>query len=160
MQGSCVVTSAQAADAEEIAEVLRRSIAELCVADHFGEASKLEPWVANKTARNVLLWIEGPDLVVTAHRQSKNASFIAGVGMASATGEVLLNYVHPDARLTGVSKVIMLSLEDHLRKLGLAKARLTSTVTAERFYRSIGYIETGDARSHRGVVVRDFEKVF
>lgn len=160
MKGSCVVTSAQAADVEEITQVLRRSIAELCVADHLGETSKLEPWLANKTSENVLQWIEGPDLVVTAHLQTDSTRFIAGVGMASTVGEVLLNYVHPDARLGGVSKAVMLSLEDHLRKLGLTKARLTSTVTAERFYRSIGYIETGGTRSHRGVVVRDFEKVF
>ena len=66
---------------------------------------------------------------------------IVAVGMVTDAGEVLLNYVSPDARLSGVSRALLKALED--REHGAILCRLESTETARRFYHSNGYIETG-----------------
>lgn len=145
-------------DAEEIALVLRRSIKELCALDHGNDPLKLDPWLSNKTAEAVRRWIDGPGHLVSAVEKDAGTRRIVGVGMVSTAGEVQLNYVLPDRRLSGVSKAVMHALETHLRELGHARAHLTSSVTAEKFYRSIGYTEVGETRSHRGMPVRTFEK--
>lgn len=43
-------------DAEAACQVLRRSITELCIADHQGDAQSLAAWLANKTPENVRRW--------------------------------------------------------------------------------------------------------
>lgn len=123
-------------DAEEVALVLRRSIRELCVLDHGGNANTLEEWLSNKTAENVRLWIEAPDRHVVVAEENKS---ILGVGGASRFGEITLNYVAPEARFKGVSKSIVAALEAHLRTLGLKQSTLTSTRTAHAFYIALGY---------------------
>ena len=40
---------------------MRRSIAELCVADHKNDAAILARWLGNKTVKNFVAWIEQPD---------------------------------------------------------------------------------------------------
>jgi GNAT superfamily N-acetyltransferase len=153
------VIPARVADAEEIAEVLRRSIRELCGADHCNDPHELELWLANKTADMVSSWIEGPNHIVCAVQDEAGTSRILGVGMTSETGEIQLNYVHPDARYSGVSKAVMRALEAYLRGLGQPRAYLTSTRTAEEFYRSIGYVDYGEPRNHRGMPVSSLVKV-
>jgi GNAT superfamily N-acetyltransferase len=68
---------------------------------------------------------------------------IVAVGMVTDAGEVLLNYVSPDARFSGVSRALLQALEDRARERGAILCRLESTETARRFYHSSGYIETG-----------------
>ncbi|EFO33828.1 gnat family acetyltransferase [Roseibium sp. TrichSKD4] len=134
------VNRANSIDCYEIAALLRRSIIELCTADHDGDPEKYEPWIANKTPDWVEKWIEGQGRVVAARDMQK----VIGVAMASPDGEVLLNYVLPEARFTGVSKAMMRALEDYVRDNGRSEIRLKSTVTAARFYRSLGYVESDD----------------
>ena len=45
-------------EAEAVAECLRRSIVELCHADHGGDPDKYTPWIANKTAENMVRWMD------------------------------------------------------------------------------------------------------
>ena len=45
-------------DAEPAVHVLRRSIIELCVADHGNDAALLEKWLENKTVRDFCSWLE------------------------------------------------------------------------------------------------------
>ena len=52
---------AVAADAPTACEVLRRSITELCVADHSHDPEILGRWLANKTPEIVASWIARPD---------------------------------------------------------------------------------------------------
>jgi hypothetical protein len=47
-------------DAPASCQVLRRSISELCVADHRGDATILAQWLANKTPEIVASWIAQP----------------------------------------------------------------------------------------------------
>ncbi|WP_082837021.1 GNAT family N-acetyltransferase [Labrenzia sp. OB1] len=150
------IIAASSADSHEIAIVLRRSIMELCSDDHDNNPKKYEPWLKNKTAANIENWIHGQGGVFTAvdpHRK------VLGVAMGSPDGEVLLNYVLPDVRCTGISKMLMRTLEDYFRDRGLERARLTSTETARRFYHSLGYSETDEIETRRGMTFRRFEKV-
>lgn len=131
-----LVRAATSGEADEIALVLRRSIRELCILDHGGDAKALEQWLCNKTPENVRLWIEAPDRHIVVAGENDR---ILGVGCASQFGEITLNYVAPEARFKGVSKSIVAALETHLRTLGLEQCRLTSTRTAHDFYIALGY---------------------
>jgi GNAT superfamily N-acetyltransferase len=127
-------------DAAEACLVLRRSIEELCIADHRGDANVLRTWLGNKTPENVLTWMRTPDQsMVVAEGNGR----ILGVGLATAGGDIKLNYVHPDARFQGVSRAILRALEDFLREHGNAVGRLHSTGTAHRFYLAAGYEDAG-----------------
>ena len=80
--------------------------------------------------------------MVVAERDSE----VVGVGMASLSGEIMLNYVHPEARFCGVSKSILAAIEDTLRSLGVHRCRLESTITAQSFCESFGFRpEAGNA---------------
>ena len=48
------------ADAPAACDALRRSIAELCGADHKGDPAILERWLANKTPGIVASWMTQP----------------------------------------------------------------------------------------------------
>lgn len=124
------------ADAEGAIETLRRSISELCVADHHGDAQEIEAWLSNKTVATWSKWIARDDAVVLV--ADKNQS-IVGVGMVTLQGEILLNYVHPDARFSGVSKAILAAMEKELRSHNVRRCRLESTMTAQGFYASCGF---------------------
>ncbi|MCV0426469.1 MAG: GNAT family N-acetyltransferase [Roseibium sp.] len=149
------VLPANSMDADEIALLLRRSILELCIGDHGNDPENFEPWLKNKTPDNVERWISGNNRMFSAIDQSRR---VIGVGMGTTNGEVVLNYVLPDARCIGVSKALMRALEDYFRERGLEVSILKSTSTAERFYRSIGYSETGKTEIRRDMVFRQFKK--
>ncbi len=149
------IRDAVAEDAAAAAMVLRRSITELCTADHQGRAERLEPWLANKTPENVAAWIaaKGTRIVV-----AEAGGAILGVGGASARGEILLNYVSPDARFRGVSKAVLDALEAWLVTGGVDIFRLSSTATARQFYLDRGYLETGRSAGIGGMIDHDMQK--
>jgi GNAT superfamily N-acetyltransferase len=132
------IRRATADDAEAPCLVLRRSITELCAADHRGDAGTLAAWLANKTPESVQRWTGSQHLFVAAERGE-----ILGVAALAPTGEITLNYVSPDARFRGVSKALVARLEDEAGVLGLATITLSSTATARRFYAGCGYAEAG-----------------
>ncbi len=84
-------------DAVLICEILRRSISELCEADHHNRDDILAPWLANKTPENVFKWIEAPSQLMLV---AEIGNAIAGVGLATDEGEILLNYVAPEFSLS------------------------------------------------------------
>lgn len=140
---------ATAADADAACTVLRRSIEELCLADHGGDREILRSWLANKTPGVVAAWIADPTRRVVV--AVDDAGAVLGVGMASPGGTIELNYVSPDARFCGVSKAIMQALEAWLRSSGHARRTLVSTATARAFYTALGYREDGPAQATFGV---------
>ena len=75
---------------------------------------------------------------------------MAGVGLATDEGAVLLNYVAPEFRFHGVSKALISKREEYLLFRKVAVARLVSTETARRFYTGRGYIAVGEAQIRRG----------
>jgi GNAT superfamily N-acetyltransferase len=132
------IREARAADAVAACKVLRRSIVELCEADHHNDPAFLQGWLANKTLKNVAAWISDPGNVVLV---AVDGGVIAGVASMTKAGLITLNYVSPDARFKGVSKALLAALEGKAAALGLTRCRLESTKTARRFYKAAGYRE-------------------
>lgn len=128
------IRAAKTEDAAAACTVLRRSIAELCHADHGGDDVLLGKWLSNKTVENVTRWIAQSHFLV-----AEEAGTLLGVAAMNATGKITLNYVLPEARFCGVSKALVQQLEAQARALGLRECVLETTQTARHFYESLGY---------------------
>ncbi|MEP3047358.1 MAG: GNAT family N-acetyltransferase [Roseibium sp.] len=146
---------ANSAYSHEVVAVLHRSITELCEADHANDPGRYAPWLENKTAENVEAWITEAGRCFTAVDETRN---VLGVALGRPDGRVLLMYVSPEARYTGVSKALMRALEGYFQDRGLDEVHLMSTKTAEQFYRSLGYSETGDTTIENDMSFRAFKK--
>jgi GNAT superfamily N-acetyltransferase len=139
-------------DAEAACNVLRRSIVELCQLDHRGDQGVIEHWLSNKTAENVRAWISAANNIVLV---AVDDEAILGVAAMTRSGCVTLNYVRPESRFEGVSKALLTSLEREARMLGLSALTLSSTKTAERFYRAAGFVEdTSKAQSDNSSMIK------
>lgn len=123
-------------DAAAAMDVIRRSITELCRADHRDDPAELDAWLANKTERNWFRWRARPDAALIV---AEDGGMLCGVGMVSFAGEVFVNYVAPEVRFRGVSKAVMGELERLARAQGATVASLETTRTARRFYLALGY---------------------
>jgi GNAT superfamily N-acetyltransferase len=134
-------------DADQACDVLRRSIAELCTADHKDDPAILRSWLGNKTPDIFRSWIVAPgnNLLVAT-----DAERIVAVGSVTDRGHITLNYVSPDARFRGVSKSMLAALEHRAASRECVRCSLNSTETARRFYLAQGYVETGQASGHFG----------
>ena len=134
------IRDGQAEDAPAASEVLRQSIAELCVADHRNDPIILARWLSNKTPEFFRSWIKQPgnSLLVAVEGED-----ILAVGSVTDEGKVTLNYVSPDARFRGVSRALLGALEARAVQRGNMRCTLTSTKTARRFYLANGYVEDG-----------------
>jgi N-acetylglutamate synthase-like GNAT family acetyltransferase len=132
------IRDATVEDAEAACQVTRRSIIDLCVADHRNDASVLALWLSNKTRENFAAWIthQGNSFLVAVEQGA-----IVGVGALTDVGEITLNYVSPDARFRGVSRALLAALESRARQQGNSRCTLTSTETAHLFYQDNGYID-------------------
>ncbi len=127
-------------DAAAACAVLRRSITELCVADHRRDPEILRRWLANKTPEIVRSWITQPGNSVLLAVEGET---VLAVGAVRRDGEVTLNYVSPDARFRGVSRALLAALEARARSAGNGRCTRISTETARRFYHGAGYTEDG-----------------
>lgn len=130
------IRPARESDAEIACEVMRRSIRELCAADHHADTERLTAWLAHQTPDNVRAWIADPARVTVVALRGETVS---GFGMMTAEGEVQLCYVAPEARFSGASKGMLRALEAEAVARGLARVFLTSTVTTRAFYEGRGY---------------------
>jgi len=117
-------------DAEAGSRVLRHSIEQLCQADHADDASVIARWIENKTPARLHEWVDhdGASLYVA------EAGHLLGVGMIANDGEIMLNYVSPDARWQGVTKAMLAHMETEARRAGLTRCTLATTKTARAFY--------------------------
>jgi GNAT superfamily N-acetyltransferase len=125
-------------DASDGCNVLRRSISELCTADHKNDPAILSRWLGNKTIENFVAWVNQTDnslLVVVENDE------ILAVGSVTDAGMIGLNYVSPDARFRGVSRALLRALEQRALDRGSTRCTLTSSETARHFYLSNGYME-------------------
>ena len=135
------------ADAPAACAVLRRSITELCVADHRNDPAILERWLANKTPEIVASWIAQPGSSVLVAVED---GIVLAVGAVTDMGEITLNYVSPDARFRGVSRAMLCALEARAIARGNTRCTLISTATAHRFYEAAGYVEDGPPQGKFG----------
>ena len=134
------IRDATAADAEAATEVMRRSITELCVADHNNDSKILDGWLANKKQEVFRSWLQqGNQSYLVAVTDGQ----IVCVGGVTDAGLITLNYVSPEARFRGVSRAMVAALEQRARARGNRDCTLASTATARRFYLACGYVETG-----------------
>lgn len=138
------VREGRPADADAAINTLRRSIAQLCLPDHGHDPEALESWLANKTKVSWHDWLSRTDRSVFV---AEKDGLILGVGMISAAGEVMLNYVDPDARFAGISKKLLTHMERAASERGLELCFLESTKTALNFYLTCGYtpVNTGES---------------
>ena len=127
--------------------MLRRSITELCRADHENDAEKVASWTANKTPEEWSIWLQQSDVAIYVAILN---GCIVGVGAVTLSGEVRLNYVSPDARYCGVSKALLARMEQDTLALGVMRCTLESTKTAYRFYLTAGYRPVGDSSVEGG----------
>ena len=107
-------------DASAACEVLRRSISELCGADHRNDPEILTRWLANKTPEIVGSWIIEPGNSVLL---AVDDDSILAVGAVTDAGEITLNYVSPDARFRGVSRAMLIALEARASNEALIDSR-------------------------------------
>jgi GNAT superfamily N-acetyltransferase len=142
--GAMEIRDATVQDAEAACEVTRRSITELCVADHKNDASALACWLGNKTCDTFSRWITHQN---NSFFVAVEQGVIVGVGALTTAGEITLLYVSPDARFGGVSRALLVALEGRAREQGNARCTLTSTKTAYRFYRDRGYTDDESVRT-------------
>jgi GNAT superfamily N-acetyltransferase len=141
------IRDARLEDADRACDVLRRSISQLCVADHGNDPAILDAWLANKK----------PEIVAAWATQQENSLLLAvegdailAVGSVTDAGEITLNYVAPEARFRGVSRALLGALEARALARGNTRCRLVSTETAHRFYRSAGYRDDGAPKGKFG----------
>ena len=142
MHVACVTRRAVKSDAAAACEVVRRSVVELCVADHRGDCKTLAAWLANKTTAHFEDWIASERHVASA---AERQGAVVGFGLMNLSGVIELLYVSPDARFSGVSKALLSALEAEAVGAGIRETQLESTITALRFYASAGYSRAGDA---------------
>ncbi len=138
--GGVIVRDATPADAEEACEVMRASIAELCVPDHRSDPDILRRWLGNKTLDHFAAWLADPGISILL---AVEGDALLAVGSVRNDGEILLNYVSPKARFRGASTVLLQALERRAAEHGNSQCKLVSTETAHRFYRARGYADTG-----------------
>jgi GNAT superfamily N-acetyltransferase len=143
------------ADAEAICTVVRRSIAELCALDHRGDPAVLDAWLANKTPKTVERWIANPENRMFV---AVDAGEVLAAGCVNEGGEVILNYVSPDARFRGASRSLLSAMEACAKAMGRGVVRLSSTATALRFYRDAGYEDDGPPIEKHGVAGHPLRK--
>jgi GNAT superfamily N-acetyltransferase len=128
-------------DAPAACKTIRRSIAELCIADHRNDPTILGRWLNNKTPEIFRSWIVPGNSLLVAAEDDK----ILAVGNVTDAGEITLNYVSPDARFRGVSTALLEVLEKRALERDNSRCTLTSTETALCFYLARGYSQDGPA---------------
>jgi len=148
MSRPITVRPASEADAAAACDVLRRSIRELCVADHGGDERTLSRWLANKTPENVRAWITSPASFSVV---AVDGTAICGFALIQRDGEIQMCYLAPEAQYRGAGKLMLRALEDRGREWGLAGVFLTSSVTAKRFYERNGYTQSSEPKSLYGL---------
>lgn len=131
------IRDAQTPDTAAACELVRRSISELCTADHQNMQAIVDGMLINKTPANMQAWIDQPgSFVVVAEIDGA----MAGIGGLTGDGEITLLYVAPEFRFQGVSKSLLAHLEERARKLGLPHCALVATDTATPFFVAAGYV--------------------
>ncbi|MFN7982436.1 MAG: GNAT family N-acetyltransferase [Vicinamibacterales bacterium] len=143
------IRRAEVVDASGACDTLRRSIAELCTADHHGDGASLTAWLSNKTVQNVASWIASPNNVAVV---ADAPAGIIGFGLLIQPGTLALLYVSPVARFHGVSKGLLAFLEREASRLGMREITLESTETAREFYLRHGFSLVGEPSYGFGTV--------
>ena len=142
------VREAAARDAPAAVEVVRRSIVELCVADHRNDAGTLSEWLENKTVDRFLAWFASERHCCVV---AEDDAGICAVGMIENDGEIQLCYVLPGRQNNGHGRAILERLEAQAKRWGLTRLRVKSTGPARTFYERHGFRRTGEPERGFGI---------
>ena len=149
------IRPATVSDAVDCSAVLCESIRFLCVPDHQNDEHVLSRWLSNKTPETMAQWIQAPGTeILVAERNGA----IVSVGGLLKRGEIMLNYVRPETRFTGVSRELLAFMEAALKGAGITEASLTSTETAHRFYLAAGWVDAGEPKAWGGLTAYPMTK--
>lgn len=145
---SVEIRPATLSDATAACHVLRRSIAECCLADHHNDPQVLAAWLGNKTPEMVQGWFASP----TNHALvACEGEAVLGVALLTRAGKLALCYLLPEACRQGTGKLLLAAMEAQAREWGVKALQLHSTATAEKFFAREGYHHGGIVRSPYGV---------
>lgn len=146
---SVVVRPATPEDAPAAVALVRRSISELCAADHQHDPATLERWLGNKSVAFFLRWLADPStsLVVAELEQA-----LCGVGSLRKGGQLTMIYVLPGRQGVGVGSAILRELEAQAARWHEREISLTSSFGARAFYERHGYVSAGEAKCKFGVL--------
>ena len=134
------VRPAVEADIPEMSAVMTASVTELCGADHHNDPQNIAQWVSNRTPAGVAKMLANPSQGFFVAERDRE---IAAVGAVNRDGVVISNYVSPAHRFSGVSRALLMHLEQVLRDWGHEEGKLVSTITAHRFYLDAGWSDDG-----------------
>lgn len=141
------IRTAQADDAQEVCDLLRRSISQCCIEDHRNDPAVLAAWLGNKTPENVASWFAcAANVSLVAEADGR----VAGIALLTRAGKIALFYVSPELRFHGIGKRLLREVERQAVELGLQTLQVPSTLTARRFYESSGYLSGCTATSAYG----------
>jgi GNAT superfamily N-acetyltransferase len=130
-------------NSEQVCNVLRRSILEVC-APEYDDESVINDWLSNKTQENTLKWIESNNAYSVVCTSSENK--VVGFGLITLDGEILLFYLVPEALYQGNGKLMLERMEKRIISEGVNEIRTTSSITAKSFYIKNGFVENGPPR--------------
>ncbi|MFN7986507.1 MAG: GNAT family N-acetyltransferase [Thermoanaerobaculia bacterium] len=129
------------ADAPALATLWRRSIEELCHADHGGRRDIIESWCARKTPERLCSDFADPSLLWLVAETPGGR--LAGVGVLHRDGTILGLYVSPDEVGRGVGSELLAALLREATDLGHQRVHLESTATGHAFYAAHGFRDSG-----------------
>jgi ribosomal protein S18 acetylase RimI-like enzyme len=136
MEAPICIRPATLADASIISRIIERSIRIGCAPDHRNDLSLVSQWIGLQSADFISARLADPHFYLCIALLPDKP---VGVGMARASGDILLCYVQPESFRRGVGRALMLDLEGWLRVRGVSHADLNSTHTGQAFYRRLGY---------------------
>ena len=112
-------------------------------------------WLRNKTPENFRSWFESDSCALVAEVNGE----LVGTAMLKADGMIVLFYVVPEARFSGIGKAMLHALEVEAAKRRLKRIELDSTKTAYDFHLRNGFRDTGFEESAFGLSARRLQKV-
>lgn len=132
-------------DAENFLRLHHAAVHDTASADYAPDV--LDAWSGPVNAERIAKFRENPEDEVRIG--AFDGGTMAGLGvLAPQSGELRACYVHPDYGRMGVGRRIVDGLEQVASGMGIGSLTLDSSITAEKFYASLGY-ETVLRGSHK-----------
>lgn len=135
-----IIRPMQPTDARGYLETHRLAVLGIAAADYPEEV--IRTWAASVTDASIAALLRNPDdeIRVVAEWQGEIVGFAA---LVAAKHELRACYVCPRAARRGIGTALVRELERIARDRGLDRLEFVSSLTAEPFYRRLGYAAQG-----------------
>lgn len=134
-----IIRAFAASDAEAWLEVHRSAVRVLAASDYSQEV--IDAWAPPITPRMIEQMQRGASATRIVAELSGELAGIAELALENS--ELRACYVSPDFARGGIGKALVAELEALARRAGATSLSLASSVSAELFYRHLGYHVTG-----------------